>query len=474
MSVTTASDTNRYPDREGSAGHSLAGNTAPLLPSHRIDPALLDQARVEIERDGVPGIALGVYHNGCAATAGMGVTNVLHPQLVDGDTLFQIASITKTFTTTAVLQLVELGRLNLDDPIRARLPEFTVADPDVSTSVTIRDCLTHSCGWEGDFFEDTGWGDDALATMVARMDKLVQVTPLGRMWSYNNAAFYVLGRILEVLHGRPYEDVLDEALLAPLGMDGTCFFARDLLHRDFAVGHAERGGQTVIAWPWAMPRCSNPSGGVVASAAHLMRYAQFQLDGAAVLSDAMRLTAFEPAGPSTDTPEIGLGWWLDDSTGERIVSHTGDANGQPCLFAMIPSRRFALAVLTNGAKGWITAQRLLNWTMRSYFGLAAPNPRPDPRPDVDAWLGTYDTCLERRVLRREGERLVLDQIPLKQWLDGLNPPALPQGGIKVQPTGPDAMLIAPGERAQRVGTALRDAHGEIRWLRVKRRAALRK
>ncbi|OAF08607.1 hypothetical protein AXW67_28965 [Bradyrhizobium neotropicale] len=61
---------------------------------------------------------------------------------------------------------------------------------------------------------------------------------------------------------------------------------------------------------------------------------------------------------------------------------------------------------------------------------------------------------------------MLDQTPLKEWLDGMNPPALPQGGMEVQPTGPDAMLIAPGERAQRIGTVLRDGHDEIRWLRV--------
>jgi hypothetical protein len=141
---------------------------------------------------------------------------------------------------------------------------------------------------------------------------------------------------------------------------------------------------------------------------------------------------------------------------------------------MIPSRRFALAVLTNGANGWITAQRLLAWAMRTYFNLAAPDPRTKSNANVDGWLGTYESGTERRVLRREGERLVLDQIPLKQWLDGLNPPALPQDGIEVQPTGLDAMLIAPDERAQLVGTVLRDTCGEIRWLRLRRRAALRK
>ncbi|MER8779283.1 serine hydrolase domain-containing protein [Mesorhizobium sp. M0977] len=452
----------------------MAGLTSPLLPSHRIDPALLDQARVEMQCDGVPGIALGIYHNGCAATAGLGITNVLNPQPVGGDTLFQIASITKTFTATAVLQLVEQGRLHLDDPIRVHLPQFAVADADVSAAVTIRHCLTHSCGWEGDFYEDPGWGADALAAMVARMRKLVQVTPLGRMWSYNNAAFYVLGRIVEVLHGRPFEDALNEALLTPLGIDGTCFFAHDLLHRSFAVGHAEFNGQTVIARPWAMPRCGNPIGGLIASAEHLMRYAQFHLEGGTVLSDAMRLTAFEPAGPSSDTPEIGLGWWLDDTTGERVVSHGGGGNGQPCEFAIIPSRGFALAVLTNGENGRSTAQRLLKWAMQKYFGLNSPDTEPQPSTDVEAWLGTYETSFYRHVLRREGERLALDETTLKEWLDHLHPPPVSRLGMEVRPTGPDALLIAPGEREKRVATLLRDARGEIRWLRAKRRAALRK
>ncbi|MER9914999.1 beta-lactamase family protein [Mesorhizobium sp. M0050] len=112
----------------------------------------------------------------------------------------------------------------MDDPVRAHLPQSTVADPDVSAAVTIRDCLTHSCGWVGDFSEDPGWDDDAPAAMVGRMVKLVQVTPLGRMWSYNNATYYVLRRLPEVLHRRGFENVLDETLLRPLGMDGSCFF----------------------------------------------------------------------------------------------------------------------------------------------------------------------------------------------------------------------------------------------------------
>ncbi|WP_339073077.1 serine hydrolase domain-containing protein [Sinorhizobium meliloti] len=453
---------------------TLSDQTTPVVPFHRLDPALLDQARVEMQSDGIPGLALGVYYDGHAATAGLGVTNLMHPQPVSGETLFQIASITKTFTATAVLQLVEKGRINLDDPVRAHLPEFAVVDPDVSASVTIRHCLTHCCGWEGDFYEDPGWGDDALAAIVGRMRKLVQVTPLGKIWSYNNAAFYVLGRILEVLHGRTFEAVLNDTLLTPLGIHGTCFFAHELVHRNFAVGHSEVRRQRVIARPCVMPRCGNPIGGLIASAEHLMLYARFQLEGASVLGDAMRLAAFEPAGPSNDVPEIGLGWWLDDTYGERVVSHGGGANGQPCFFAMVPSRRFAIAVLTNGEKGSTTAQRLLSWAMRTYFGLAVPALRSQRHAISDDWVGTYETCLERHVLRRKGEGLVYDQSTIKEWLEGLDPPPTPEIGRRVKAIGPDTMRIAPGERTQCVGTVLRDESGEARWLRIKHRAALRR
>ncbi|WP_457256450.1 serine hydrolase domain-containing protein [Pedococcus sp. P5_B7] len=448
---------------------------SPLTPDNRIDPALLDLAAAEMERGGVPGIALGIYHDGRQGTAGLGVTNAVHPLQVDGDTLFQVGSVSKTFTATAILQLVDAGRVSLDDPVQAYLPEFNVADPQVSGDVTVRDCVTHSCGWEGEFGADTGSGDDALALRIARMADLPQVTPLARFWSYNNTAYSVLGRIVEVVHGRPYEDVINDDLLTPLGMDGACFFASDLLHQKFAVGHIDDGGQPAIARPWGLPRAANSNGGLVASAAHMLQYARFQLNGAtSVLSDSLRVAAFEPSGPANDTPEVGLSWWLDDEPGERVVSHGGVTNGQECLFAMIPTRQFALVVLTNAAGGAAAAQWLLAGTLRTYFGMDAGEPPADRSADVEEWLGTYETASKRTVLRREGQRLLLDQTPVTDRWDRLFVPAPSQLAIDVRPTGPDTMLIAPGDRSQRPATVLRDEQGDIRWLRISGRAAPRK
>src|SRR5438105_12921274 len=111
----------------------------------------------------IPGVAVGVYYRGQEYVRGYGVTNVDYPQPVDGDTLFRIASTTKTFTGTTVMRLVEQGLLDLNAPVRRYLPDFRVADESAAERVTLRQCLNHSAGWIGDYSEDFGRGEDALA-----------------------------------------------------------------------------------------------------------------------------------------------------------------------------------------------------------------------------------------------------------------------------------------------------------------------
>src|SRR5512136_1612918 len=137
---------------------------------------------------GVPGAVVGIFHQGETKTAGLGVTNVSHPLPVTPDTLFQIGSITKTYTAMAVMRLVEKGTLSLDEPVRTYVPDFRVADEDTSARVTLRHLLTHTAGWSGDLFTNMEFGDDALARYVAAMYELQQETPLGALASYNNAA----------------------------------------------------------------------------------------------------------------------------------------------------------------------------------------------------------------------------------------------------------------------------------------------
>ena len=126
----------------------------------------------------VPGISIGIYHKGKEWTAGFGVTNLEHPLPVTPNTLFQTGSISKTFTGTLLMMLVEQGKVNLDSPLRKYIKDFKLKDENVAKKVTIRHLLTHTGGWVGDYFNDFGEGDDALAKMVKDIGKLPQIQPL--------------------------------------------------------------------------------------------------------------------------------------------------------------------------------------------------------------------------------------------------------------------------------------------------------
>ena len=115
------------------------------------------------------------------------------------------------------MALVERGELELDAPVRRYLPKLALADESVAAAVTMRHLLTHTAGWVGDYFADHGAGDDALARMVDDLQRLPQLTPLGKVWSYNNAGFYLAGRVIEVVTGEPYERVVQSLLSSRSG-----------------------------------------------------------------------------------------------------------------------------------------------------------------------------------------------------------------------------------------------------------------
>ena len=142
----------------------------------------------------IPGAAVGVLYKGREYVKGYGVTNVDYPVAVDGDTVFRAGSTTKTFTGTAVMRLVEQGKLDLDARVRRYLPGFRTSEPGVTARVTLRQLLNHSPGWLGDYFQDFGPGADALARYVEGMVRVPQLTPLGSTFFYNNPAICVAGR----------------------------------------------------------------------------------------------------------------------------------------------------------------------------------------------------------------------------------------------------------------------------------------
>ena len=258
---------------------------------------------------GVPGVAVGVLTADDRHTAGFGVTSVVNPLDVTDKTLFQIGSITKTMTGTAIMRLVDQGRVDLDASVQTYLPGFQLGDPEAAQGATVRQLLTHMGGWVGDFFVPSGEGDDALARMLGQMAEIDQLAPLGSTWSYNNSGFYVAGRIIEVVTGTSYEDAVQALVFEPIGMDQVFFGSADVIAHRFSVGHFPGREGARVAQPWSLFRAINPAGGAVTSVAQLLTYASFHLG-----------TGMTSAGEEVLTRDSLVAMQTEQST-------RGDANG---------------------------------------------------------------------------------------------------------------------------------------------------
>ena len=295
------------------------------------------------EELGVPGVGVGVLADGAERHEAFGVTSVENPLDITPDTRFQIGSISKTFTGTAVLYLVADGLLELDRPVRAYLPELELARPEAAQRVTLRHLLSHTAGWVGDYFEDTGWGDDAVRRYVERMGALPQLTPVGTLWSYNNAGFALAGRVVEVVTGEPFEQVVKRLVLDPLGLTASTYWPWEVMTERFAVGHEGDEGGVRVARPWPIGRSAHPAGGITSTTRDLLRYARLHLDPPPELAPMQTRQA-----EAADEGEwVGLTWYGEDAFG--TISHRGGTLGQQSLLLLRPATGFALAVLTNHA-----------------------------------------------------------------------------------------------------------------------------
>ncbi|MEU6277772.1 serine hydrolase domain-containing protein [Streptomyces populi] len=331
----------------------------------------------------IPGAAVGVLLNGQEYIKGYGVTNVDHPVPVDGDTVFRIGSTTKTFTGTTLMRLVERGKVELDAPVRRYLPDFAVADPFASAQVTVRQLLNHSPGWLGDDYQDFGPGDDALARFVASMARLPQLTEPGTVFAYNNAALCVAGRIIEVVTGKAYEATVRELVIDPLGLEHTRFSSDEIVGFNVAASHNVVDGKAVLEPSfWPQPRSLAPTGGLISSVRDQLSWARFHLgdgtapDGTGVLSRQSLQQMRSTPGPGgtlvVELDGMGVTWMLRPTAqGRRIVQHGGTWPGQISGFLMVPSRGFALTLLTNSEGGTRLRDELFtdDWALSRYAGV---------------------------------------------------------------------------------------------------------
>ena len=438
--------------------------------------------RNALPRFRVPGVALGVLDGDNEHLATFGVTSVENPLPVDADTLFQIGSTTKTITGTVAMRLVEEGKLDLDAPLRTYLLDLRLADEGVAQAVTLRHLLTHTGGWVGDIFDDTGWGDDALSQMVDRMRHIPQVTPLGDRFSYNNAGFYLAGRLIEVATGESYEKATRRLLLDPLGMTRSFFFPSQTMTYRFAVGHIAADGPPKVARPWELARNANPVGGLASSVTDQLRYARFHLgdgatpDGARLLSAATMQAMQTPLLPMDGFGGWrGITWAIRDIGGVTTVAHGGATNGQMSAFLLAPSRRFAVTVLTNADTGGQLHLEVVKEALRLFLGIDEPPPSHQTLSEAQLaeYVGRYESALADVEISAQDGHLMLQSIPNGGFPYPDSPPGPTPPAVRATFVGPDHILVLDPPSKDAHAEFQRDPEGRVAWLhlggRVRRR-----
>ncbi|MEU6249538.1 serine hydrolase domain-containing protein [Glycomyces sp. NPDC047010] len=363
-----------------------------------------DLDRLAREHD-VPGAAVAVAIGGETAEAVTGVVNRRTGIAVTPEAVFQIQSVTKVWTATLVMQLVDEGLVGLEDRAQAHLPRFRTADPDASARITVEHLLTHTGGFEGDLWAATTEGDDALERLVEdEVPRLPQYREPGAGYSYCSAGMAVLGRLVEVVRDLTFAEALRRYLAVPLGVEELAFGPDDALGFNTAIGHAPQGDKGW--WPlavWASMPASNPAAGnrLAMSARGLLALGRMHAeDGGDVLSAASALamrTGRVPVPASPVVPKrVGLGWEVFG--GGAVAGHGGGAIGCDAVLYAVPGQRTAVALLANGGNAKALIRGLVHPLVERASGVALSGPDLEPvaagtRPDRCA--GVYASGTQR-------------------------------------------------------------------------------
>lgn len=384
-----------------------------------------------LAESGVPGMAVAiVFEDEVVFADGFGVREVGTDEPVGPDTVFQIASLSKAISGSALAAVVGDGTIAWDDPIVDHLPGFELSDPYVGEHVTFADMFTHDSGLPshaGDLLEDLGYDrEEVLARLVYE-----PLSPFRAQHQYTNFGLTAAAEAAANASGRTWDDLIEQRLFAPAGMDATSArFADYIGADDRAIPHQrDDEGTWIVTTDQRDPDPQAPAGGVSSTANDLGRWMRLQLasgelDGEQIIDPAALLTMYTPHSvsnppgtPSAHTGHYGLGSGVgvrDDGFTEW--SHSGAfLLGTATRYVMVPGQQLGVAVITNGQPVGLPEAAAativdlivdgaprLDW-FAGYSGIMASlyepetptdwrEPVADPTPPQDAsvYTGVYD------------------------------------------------------------------------------------
>jgi CubicO group peptidase (beta-lactamase class C family) len=401
---------------------------ATLSASAQMPPALdayIEKARADM---GVPGIAVTIVRDGKLVVAkGYGVRELGKPERVDADTMFDTASLSKSFTAAAVATLVDEGKMEWDHPVLRHLPGFELSDPYRTGSTTMRDLLAHRVGVEqGNWvFRITNYD---TAEVLRRMRFLKVREPFRGGMIYSNIGYSAAAEAAAHAAGMPFSDLVRTRLVEPLGMRASTVGVEHTLAPNHASPHGMVEG---VHRPIRNKKAFAILGAnaVNSTARDMANWLLFQLgdgtwEGKRIISTAVMREMHSPQIVIPTSPEMraargvhffagyGLGWQVMDFRGHPMLWHSGSNDGMPVYMAILPADDIGVCVMTNS---WVSgvlhgalAARILDTLLgvkepRDWAGevikrqLAEQPPAPPARVEntkpslpLEAYAGTYE------------------------------------------------------------------------------------
>jgi CubicO group peptidase (beta-lactamase class C family) len=351
-------------------------------------PPELDRYIAATLADGqIPGMAIAVVRNDSTLVArGYGVRELGKPAGVDANTVFDIASLAKSFTATAAGILVDRGVLRWDDPASRHLPGLVLPSPELTASATVRDFLSHRTGLDA---ANMMWVLTAVdrAEVLRRMRHLRAVGTFRQSWNYSNIGYTVAGEAAAAAGGTTLEAMLRDLLIKPMGLVSTTWtYEQAARMPNVASSHATIAGRQQAIRRESQRQPVAAAAGVQSTASDLTRWMRLHLnngmlDGTRYVSDStMRvmhsIQAVIPTTPAMRAARLvqdtvagyGLGWQVMDYRGHPLLWHTGNGDGQIAMMALLPRDRLGVVVLVNTWSAPLIHGALINRILDSYLG----------------------------------------------------------------------------------------------------------
>lgn len=363
----------------------------PMLSAGGVRADALDEfVQAQLQRQHVPGLALGVVQNGKFVKAkGYGLADVERNVPVTTDTVFEIGSVTKQFTATAIMLLVDQGKISLDD----KISRYREGLPEAWNAVTIRQLLSHTSGIP-DYEAIMGYGSYRNVMTAKQVIALAASKPMdfapGTQWRYSNTGYFLLTLALEKITQQPYIQFIQARILTPLGMTHTrSSEPRDIIPQR-AAGYAYEEGRLENRDP-IQPTATGGAAMLVSTLGDMAKW------GAEMLAPTL-LREKDYALLWGDTPlaggapsGYGFGWFVSPRHGHRALEHSGGTAGFTCEMLCLPDDRLVVLVLTNGYQSTARPATVMNYCAGLFVPALAYRPLPDRAPQVAAALKDFYT-----------------------------------------------------------------------------------